>query len=133
MMIPLPGSFHDLLHEKKALAHLATLLPDGSPHVTPVWFDVCEGKIRVNIVRGRVKARNMLRDARVALSVADPDNPDRYIQIRGLVTRVTDDGAVMHNNALTRKYYGLDTYPWDKPGDVHVIFEIEPTAVHTLG
>ena len=132
-MIALPESFRDLLHEKKALAHLATLLPDGSPHVTPVWFDVHEGRIRVNIVRGRVKARNMLRDARVALSIADPDDPDRYIQIRGLVTHVSYDAALMHNNSLTRKYYGLDTYPWDKPGDVHMMFEIEPTAVNTLG
>lgn len=132
-MTALPENFHDLLYEKKALAHLATLLPDGSPHVTPVWFDVREGKIRVNVVKSRVKARNMLRDTRVALSVVDPDDPDRYIQVRGLVTRVTEEGAVAHNNELTRKYYGLDVYPWDNPGDVHVIYEIDPIAVQTLG
>ena len=132
-MIPLPEAFHDLLHGKKALAHLATLLPDGAPHVTPVWFDVRDGKIRVNVVRGRVKARNMARDARVCLSIANPDDPDRYIHIRGLVTRMTEEGAVAHNDALSRKYYGLDVYPHDRPGDVHVLVEIDPVAVHTPG
>ena len=131
-MIPLPDAFQDLLYDKKALAHLATLMADGSPHVTPVWFDVNEGKIRVNAVRGRVKARNMLRDARVCLSIADPGDANRYIHIRGRVIHVTEDGAVAHNNALTRKYLGLDVYPWDRPGDIHVLHEIEPLTVNDL-
>ena len=115
---------------KPVLAHLATIMPDGSPHVTPVWFDFADGKIGVNSVRGWVKARNMARDARVALSIVDPDDPGRHVEIRGLVTRIAEDGAVAHNNGLTRKYTGLDVYPWDKPGDVHVLHEIEPVAVY---
>ena len=94
---------------------------------------MAEGKIRVNTVRERIKARNMIRDPRVALSIADPDNPDRYLHIRGRVMRITEEGALAHNNALTRKYMGLEIYPHDRPGDVHVIYEIEPLAVHGFG
>lgn len=132
-MASIPERFLDLLTEKAPLAYLATIMPDGSPHVTPVWFDFADGKIRVNTVRGRVKERNMARDARVALSIVDPDDSDRHIQLRGVVNRMTEVGAIAHNNALTRKYLGLDVYPYDKPGDIHVLVEIVPTAVTTLG
>ena len=83
----------DLLTQKKAFAHLATVMPDGSPQVTPVWFDYTNGVIRVNTAKGRVKARNMKEGSPVALSIMDPDNPYRYIQVRGQVTRMTEEGA----------------------------------------
>ncbi|MGA3399254.1 MAG: PPOX class F420-dependent oxidoreductase [Acetobacteraceae bacterium] len=132
-MASIPERFPDLLTQKAPLAYLATIMPDGSPHVTPVWFDFADGKMRINTVCGRVKERNMARDARVALSVVDPDDSDRHIQLRGVVNRMTEVGAIAHNNALARKYLGLDVYPYDKPGDIHVLVEIVPMAIATLG
>jgi hypothetical protein len=132
-MTEIPAAFMDLLTEKKAFAHLATLMPDGSPQVTPVWFDYTNGHIRVNTAKGRVKARNMVEGARVALSILDPDNAYRYLQIRGRVTRVTEDGAVAHIDSLAKKYIGQDKYPWSRPGDVRITCEIEPLAVQTMG
>ena len=123
----------DLLTEKKAFANLATLMPDGTPQVTPVWFDYAGGAIRVNSARGRVKDRNMKEGAAVALSILDPDNPYRYLQIRGRVHKVTEAGAAAHIDALAKKYLGQDKYPYARPGDVRVIYEIEPLAVSGMG
>jgi len=119
----------DLLGSKKVFAHLATLMADGTPQVTPVWFDYERGKIRVNSARGRVKVANMEKRPSVALSMIDPDNAYRYVQIRGRVTHVTEEGAAKHIDSLTKKYLGKDKYPFAKPGEVRVIFEIEPTGV----
>ena len=81
-MTDIPATFQDLLKDKKALAHLATNMPDGSPQVTPVWFDYTNGRIRVNTAKGRVKARNMAEGSHVALSIVDPDNACGIPQIR---------------------------------------------------
>ena len=123
-----------VLTEKKALAHLATVMPDGSPQNTPVWFDFADGKIRVNSARGRVKVRNMKEGAKVALSIMDPDNSDRYVQLRGIVTRVTeDDAAAAHIDSLAHKYMGLDKNPYAKARDVRVMFEITVFSVQGMG
>src|ERR1019366_9679583 len=103
IMTDIPAAFQDLLTEKKALAHLATIMPDGSPQVTPVWFDYTNGRIRVNTAKGRVKARNMADGSRVALSIVDPDNAYRYLQIRGKVAHLTDAGAIAHIDSLAKK------------------------------
>lgn len=132
-MADIPAAYLDLLTQKKAFAHLATIQPDGSPQVTPVWFDYVGGKIRVNTAKGRVKARNMAPGTKVALSILDPDNAYRYVQIRGSVTGETTDGAVAHIDSLAKKYLGKDTYPWHNPKDVRVIYEITPAAVQTMG
>jgi PPOX class probable F420-dependent enzyme len=132
-MVEIPADHLDLLQQKKAFANLATVMRDGSPQVTPVWFDYKDGKIRVNSARGRVKTRNMQEGARVALSILDPDNPYRYIQIRGRVERVIEEGASTHIDALAKKYLGKDKYPFSQPGEVRVIFEIEPTSTQTMG
>ena len=132
-MPAIPEQYLDLLTRKKAFADLATVMPDGTPQVTPVWFDLKDGLIRVNTARGRVKARNMREGAAVALSIMDPDNPYRYIQIRGRVRRVTEEGAREHIDSLAKKYIGKDKYPWSRPGEVRVMFEIEPSAVQTMG
>jgi PPOX class probable F420-dependent enzyme len=129
----IPDAFLDLLTRKKPLAHLATVMPDGSPQVTPVWFDYVDGAVRVNTAKDRVKARNMPEGARVALSILDPDDAYRYIQIRGRVRRVTEEGADAHINALTKKYRGADAVREARPGEVRVIFEIEPTSANTMG
>ena len=132
-MTEIPAAFHDLVTTKKALAHLATTMPDGSPQVTPVWFDYTNGKIRVNTAKGRVKARNMQQGSRVALSIVDPDNAYRYLQIRGTVANVTETGGAAHIDSLAKKYLGKDVYPWHNAKDVRVIYEIEPLATQTMG
>jgi PPOX class probable F420-dependent enzyme len=133
LMAAIPADYLDLLQKKTAFAHLATVMPDGTPQVTPVWFDYTNGKVRVNSAKGRVKVRNMREGAPVALSILDPDNPYRYIQIRGRVGHVTEEGASAHIDSLAKKYLGKDKYPWAQPGQVRVTFEIEPTAVQAQG
>ena len=125
--------YRDLLNDKKAFAHLATLMPDGSPQVTPMWFDYVGGAIRVNSARGRVKDRNMKEGAAVALSILDPDNPYRYLQVRGRVRKVMEEGGSAHIDSLAKKYLGQDKYPYHQPGDVRVIYEIEPGRVSGMG
>ena len=127
------ATYRDLLTQKKALAELATVMADGSPQVTPVWFDYDGTNIRVNTAKGRVKARNMQLGSKVALAIVDPDNAYRYLQVRGTVTRVTEDGAAAHIDTLAKKYLGKDKYPWHQPGDVRVMYEIAPERAHGMG
>jgi PPOX class probable F420-dependent enzyme len=127
----IPHSYDDVMRQKKALAHLATLMPDGTPQVTPVWFDVADGMIRINTARGRVKDRNMRKREAVALSITDPDNPYRHVAIRGRVTNITEQGADEHVDLLTKKYLGKEEYPFRAPGEVRVMYEIEPLSVST--
>lgn len=132
-MTEIPDVYMDLLLEKKAFAHLATVMPDGSPQNTPVWFDFVDGKVRVNSALGRTKTRNMKMGAKVALSIMDPDNPDRYVQLRGTVTGVRqDDVAAKHIDRLAYKYMGLDKNPYAKAEDVRVMFEITVFSVQGM-
>jgi PPOX class probable F420-dependent enzyme len=132
-MVDIPDAYMDLLVQKKAFAHLATVMPDGSPQNTPVWFDFVDGKVRVNSAVGRVKVRNMKLGSKVALSILDPDNPDRYVQLRGTVTHVRqDDIAARHIDQLAYKYMGLDRNPYAKASDVRVMFEITPFSVQGM-
>jgi PPOX class probable F420-dependent enzyme len=132
-MVAIPTAYLDLFQQKKAFAQLATLMPDGSPQVTPVWFDYKDGVIRVNSAKGRTKSRNMQEGSRVALAIMDPDNPYRYIQVRGQVGRVTEEGASAHIDSLAKKYLGQEKYPYARPGEIRVIFEIEPTSTQAMG
>lgn len=127
-MVTPPNAYLDLLQQKKAFATLATIMPDGSPQATPVWFDYGDGVVRVNTAKGRVKARNLSAGAPVALAIVDPDNPYRYLQIRGRVKRTTEQGADAHINSLAKKYLDVDKYPYAQPGEVRVMVEIEPTS-----
>jgi len=128
-----PENYRDLFEQKKAFANLATLMPDGSPQVTPVWFDRTDGHFRVNTAKGRVKARNMRAGSPVALAIMDPDNAYRYVQVRGIVSRVTEEGADAHIDALAKKYLGQDKYPFRQPGEVRVIYEITPASISGMG
>ena len=132
-MVTIPEKYLDLVTQKKAFAHLATILSDGSPQVTPVWFDYTNGVVRVNTAKGRVKARTLRDGAKVAMSILDPDNAYRYIQIRGHVSRVSEDGADAHIDSLAMKYLGKDKYPYSQPGDVRVMYEITPDAAQVMG
>lgn len=132
-MSAIPEAYKDLFTTKKAFANLATLNADGSPQVTPVWFDWDGGRVRINTAKGRVKDKNLRRAPAVALSVMDPDNPYRYVQVKGKVTAVTESGADAHIDSLAKKYMGKDTYPYRKAGEVRVIFTITPDRVQTVG
>jgi len=132
-MVEIPADYIDLMQQKKALANLATLLRDGSPQVTPVWFDYTNGRVRVNTAKGRVKARTLREGVPVAMSILDPDNPYRYLQIRGTVVRATEEGASAHIDSLAKKYLGQDKYPFAQPGEVRIMYEIEPQATQAMG
>ncbi|WP_322819664.1 PPOX class F420-dependent oxidoreductase [Tepidiforma sp.] len=132
MAATIPASHRDLF-EKPNFGHLATLMPDGSPQVTPVWVDIEGDTILFNTAEGRVKTRNLDRDGRVAISVADQNNPYRYIQVRGRVVSRTHDGADAHIDRLAKKYLGQDRYPFRQPGEQRVIFRIQPEHVQVGG
>ena len=132
-MNAIPESHRDLVtDDKKAFASLATLMDDGSPQVTPVWFDVEGDCLRINTVRGRVKDRNMASRREVAVLIMDPEDPYRYIHIRGTVAAEREDDAVEHTHLLARKYLGVDKNPWHE-GQPRVIFLIRPDTVSTMG
>ena len=127
-----PEKYADLL-KKKAFANLGTLNGDGSPQVTPVWVDYDGKHVRINSAKGRVKDKNMRRDPRVSISLQDPANPYRYMEIRGKVVEITENGADDHINELSKKYLGKPVYPFRKPGEVRVIYKIEPEKVSVMG
>lgn len=117
------------LFEGRNFAHLATINPDGSPQVSPVWVDVEDGLIRVNTARGRVKDRNMTREPRVALSIVDQDDPYVRASVQGRVVEITEEGAEEHIHDLNEKYHGTRPYPALTPGMVRVTYSIEPERV----
>jgi len=131
-MPEIPESFKDLLL-KKAFACLATVYADGTPQVTPVWVDYDGTHIRFNTARGRVKDKNLGRNPVVALAIMDPDNPYRYVQVKGRIAEVTEAGADAHIDSLAKKYLGQDTYPYRRPGEVRVIYKVLPERVQAMG
>lgn len=128
----IPEKYRDLF-DKRAFGMLATLMPDGRPQVTPVWCDWDGKHVRVNSARGRQKDRNLRRDPRVTITLVDPDNPYRYVEVRGRVTQITEQGADAHIDRLARKYLNVDKYPYRQPGEVRVIYEIKPERVAGMG
>ncbi|HET8675513.1 MAG TPA: PPOX class F420-dependent oxidoreductase, partial [Blastocatellia bacterium] len=121
----IPEKYKDLFN-KKAFANLATLMPDGTPQVTPVWVDYDGSHVLVNSARGRQKDKNMERNPSVSLSIMDPDNPYRYLEVRGRVAEITEEGAEEHIDKMAKKYMGLDKYPLRQPGERRVLYKIKP-------
>ncbi len=128
-MNTIPEDYQDLLEpETRALAVLATLMKDGTPQITPVWFSWDGSCILVNTAKGRTKERNMRERPEVALDIIDPKIPTRYIQIRGKVIGTNESDADGHINALSLKYDGV---PWQKvAGQRRIIFKILPEHVN---
>jgi PPOX class probable F420-dependent enzyme len=124
--------FRDLL-DKKAIGVLATIMPDGSPQATPVWFNTKNGNFLVNSAKGRQKDKNMRSRPKVAITVIDPKNPYRYLEVRGKVVEVTEKGAADHINELAKKYLDADKYPFGREGEVRIIYKIKPDKVVTWG
>ena len=120
-----PENYQDLLKpETKAYLFLATIMTDGSPQVTPVWFDNDGEHILINTNEGRIKDRNMKYRPNVAMVIQDPADSYRYLQIRGEVVEYTREGADEHIDMLAHRYRGK---PWDyQPGQKRIIFKIRP-------
>ncbi|MFC4359034.1 PPOX class F420-dependent oxidoreductase [Halobium salinum] len=126
-MAVIPEEYRDLF-EKRSFAFVATLLPDGSPHVTPTWVDFDGEHVLVNTVPDTRKDRNVRGDPRVALAVADPENPYRYVSVRGEVVEHRTDGAREHLDDLAERYTGRREY--DGPGaEERVVLVIRPDNV----
>jgi PPOX class probable F420-dependent enzyme len=128
----IPDKYRDLF-QKKAFASLTTLMPDGSPQTTPVWVDVDGDHVVFNSAKGRQKDRNVRRDPRVALAIIDPENPYRYLEIRGKVEEITEQGADKHIDKMAKKYLDQDKYPYGQPGEVRVMYKIRPEHTTTMG
>jgi PPOX class probable F420-dependent enzyme len=130
----IPNSHRDLLNDDtKAFLYLATLMSDGSPQVTPVWFNTDGELILINTAKKRVKEINMRVRPQVALCIQDPTNPYRYLQIHGKVKELTTDGADEHIDALTLKYRGIPKYPSRQPGEQRVLYKIHIEKVDAHG
>lgn len=128
----IPEKYRDLFN-KRAFAALTTLMPDGSPQTTPVWVDTDGEYVIFNSAKGRQKDRNVRRDPRVALAIVDPDNPYRYLEVRGKVAEITEQGADAHIDKMAKKYLGQDKYPYRQGGEVRVIYKVRPEHTTTMG
>ena len=125
-----PEKYQDLLEdETKAFSYLATTMADGTPQVTPVWFSTDDKHILINTAVGRVKDQNMKARPHVALCIADPKNPYRYVQIRGKVVESTVEGANAHIDSLAWKYRGIKKYDNYRPGMQRIIYKILPESI----
>ena len=121
------------IFDKKTFCHVATVGKDGTPQVTPVWVDFDGTNVIVNSARGRRKDKNMTQNSAVSLAIMDPDNPYRYLEVRGRVAEITEAGADQHIDKMAKKYMGVDKYPYRQPGEVRVMYKIEPTHTSQMG
>jgi PPOX class probable F420-dependent enzyme len=121
----IPDSHKDIL-ESTALAHVATLGPGGEPQSNPVWFDWDGEYVKFSQTKTRQKYRNVKRDPRIALSVVDPEDPYRYLEIRGVVERIDEDPDLAFINSMSKKYRGEDEYRNHRPGDERVVVFVRP-------
>ncbi|MEJ7819670.1 MAG: PPOX class F420-dependent oxidoreductase [Rubrobacteraceae bacterium] len=128
----LPEDYKDIL-ESTALAHVATVGPNGEPQNTPVWFDFDGEHLKFSQTKARQKYRNVGREPRIALSIVDPENDYRYIEVRGEVVRIDEDPNLDFINAMAKKYLDMDQYPFHQPGDERVVVVIEPRHTTQMG
>lgn len=131
-MASIPASHADLL-ESTALAHVATIGPNGAPQVNPVWFGFDGTNVLFSQTTARQKYKNLQANADIALSIVDPANPYRYVEIRGKVVRFDPDPDYAFINSMAKKYMGVDEYPWHQPGDVRVVVVVEPERTSQMG
>ena len=128
----IPDKYRDLF-SKRAFANLGTLMPDGSPQVTPVWVDYDGSHVLFNSAKGRQKDRNVRRDPRIALAIIDPENPYRYLEIRGRVVEITEQGADTHIDKMAKKYLGVDRYPYRQENEQRVVYKVQPEHCTMMG
>jgi len=132
MPAAIDGRSRELL-EQPNFCHISTLRADGTPHAAIVWVDLEDGNVLVNSAEGRAWPRNLERDGRVLLTVANRENQYEYTQIHGHLSRASKDDADAHADKLAKKYLDKDTYPFRQPGEVRVKFVIEPDEVKHFG
>lgn len=128
----IPETHADLLNTT-ALAHIATIGPNGGPQVNPVWFDWDGEHILFSNTRTRQKFKNLQQDPRIALSIVDPENPYRYLEVRGSVVRMDDDPDFAFIDKMAQKYLGQEKYPWTQPGDERVTIVVRPERTTAMG
>jgi PPOX class probable F420-dependent enzyme len=131
-MSAIPESYVDLL-ETRALVHVATIGPKGEPQNTPVWFGWDGSHILLTMTKTAQKYRNLQRDPRLALSIVDPKNSYRYLEIRGRVVSIQEDIGRHFVNSMAMKYLNLDAYPWHRLGDEHIVVIVEPERTTSMG
>ena len=133
-IVSVPDSLVNILAwESKALAHIATIGPDGGPQSSPVWFDWDNDQLRVSLYDSSQKMKNLKRDPRLSVSIVDPANAYRYIEIRGVVVLFEPDTELEFITRMAGKYLGLDHYPWHEEGEVMVTATIKPTRITGIG
>lgn len=121
----IPEEYHDLLQdERKAFAVLATIMDDGTPQATPVWFSYDGEHILLNSVKGRIKDRNMRARPQIALTIFDPADMYRFVQVRGRVVEMTEAGGWNHIHYLAQTYMGVERWEHGSPEDVRVIYKV---------
>jgi PPOX class probable F420-dependent enzyme len=117
----------------KNFAFVATSMKDGSPQITPTWVDIEDNLILINTALGRLKQKNLKRDPRVAVSVADSNNPYEMVTVRGeVVEQVTGEAAETHIDKMAKKYMDKDKYPGRAPGEERILLKIKPIKVHHM-
>lgn len=130
----IPESYTDLLDwDTKSFAHVATIGPDGAPQNNPVWFDWDGEHLKFSLTTGRQKYRNLKSDARVALSILDPADPYRYLEIRGELVEIEPDPNIDFISRMAKKYIGKDRYPWHREGDERVVMKVKPVKTTGMG
>jgi len=120
------------LFKEKNLVFIATVMKDGAPQLSPVWADYEDGYIMVNTAEGRIKHKNVLNDPRVAVSVVSHDNPLDMTTVRGKVVEIIPDYDYVHINKLTKKYMGIDAYPFKRDEEKRIVFKIKPEKIFVL-
>ena len=128
----IPDSHADLL-DSKALANVATIGPDGEPQNNPVWFDWDGSHLLFSQTTGRQKYRNLQSEPRVSFSIVDPENPYRYLEVRGSVAEIVDDEGNTFIDSMAKKYIDQDVYPWHQDGDHRVIVKVRPEHTTQMG
>ncbi len=123
---------HRELFEKPVIANLATMMPNGQPQVNPVWCDYDGIYVRVNSSKGRVKDKNMRERPQVTLLLINPESVWHWIEVRGMVEEITEEGADAHIDALAQKYLGVNKFPYRRPDQVRVMYKIRPTRVNAV-
>jgi PPOX class probable F420-dependent enzyme len=130
----IPETHADLVAwDTKSFAHVATIGPDGEPHSSPVWFEWDGEHIRFSLTMTRQKHRNLQRDKRIAMSISDPEDPYRYIEIRGELVEIEPDPNIDFISRMAKKYIDRDRYPWHKEGDERIVMNIRPTKISGMG
>ncbi|KIH99149.1 pyridoxamine 5'-phosphate oxidase [Streptomonospora alba] len=121
----IPADREDILH-KPSFAHVATLGPRGEPQANPVWIDWDGAHVRFSQTRTRQKYRNVLRDDRISMSVQDPEDPYRYVEVRGRVESIEEDDGNAFIDHLAKRYLDEDHYPWAVPGEERIVISVRP-------